>query len=120
MTEAIDQRVAEVLLGLGVPHDVVTIDPSFADTAAFCEKYGVPLEHSANTIIVASKKEPRQYAACVVKATRRLDGNHVVRRLRGVARLSLASADETDELAGMLIGGSAGFVGSDGVARFVD
>ena len=63
MTEAIDQRVAEVLQGLGVPHAVVTIDPSFADTAAFCEKYGVPLEHSANTIIVASKKEPRQYAA---------------------------------------------------------
>ena len=63
MTEAIEQRVAEVLRGLGVPHDVIHIDPGFADTAAFCEKYGVPLEHSANTIVVASKKEPRQYAA---------------------------------------------------------
>src|SRR5256884_7311548 len=105
MTEAIDQRVAEVLLGLGVPHDVVTIDPSFADTAAFCEKYGVPLENSANTIIVASKKEPKQYAACVVKATRRLDVNHAVRRLLGVAKLSFASAEETKALTGMMLGG---------------
>ena len=51
------------------------------------------LENSANTLVVASKKEPKQYAACVVKATRRLDVNHVVRRLLGVARLSFASAD---------------------------
>src|SRR2546425_10551495 len=120
MTEAIDQRVAEVLLGLGVPHDVVTIDPSFADTAAFCEKYGVPLEHSANTIIVASKKEPRQYAACVVKATRRLDVNQVVRRLMGVARLSFASADETKALTGMMIGGVTGFALPDGLPIYVD
>src|SRR2546429_8729981 len=93
MTEAIDQRVAEVLLGLGVPHDVVTIDPSFADTAAFCEKYGVPLEHSANTIIVASKKEPRHYAACVVQGTRRLDANHAERRLLAGSNGSVAAAD---------------------------
>src|SRR5437899_12278214 len=120
MTEAIDQRVAEVLRGLGVSHDVVTIDPSFADTAAFCEKYGVPLEHSANTIIVASKKEPRQYAACVVKATRRLDVNHVVRRLMGVARLSFASADETKALTGMMIGGVTVFALPDGLPTYVD
>src|SRR6266581_9637628 len=120
MTEAIDQRVAEVLRGLGVPHDVVTIDPSFADTAAFCEKYGVPLEHSANTIIVASKKEPRQYAACVVKATRRLDVNHVVRRLMGVSRLSFASADETKALTGMMIGGVTVFALPDGLPIYVD
>src|SRR5438093_8557339 len=92
MTEAIDQRVAEVLQGLGVPHAVVTIDPSFADTAAFCEKYGVPLEHSANTIIVASKKEPRHYAACVVQGTRRLDVNHVVRRLMAASQVAFATA----------------------------
>src|SRR5207245_5647444 len=96
--------VAEVLLSLGVPHDVVTIDPSFADTAAFCEKYGVPLEHSANTIIVASKKEPRQYAACVVQGTRRLDVNHVVRRLMAVSKVSFATADETQALTGRMIG----------------
>src|SRR5207247_8861613 len=109
MTEAIDQRVAEVLQGLGVPHAVVTSDPSSADTAAFCEKYGVPLEHSANTIIVASKKEPRHYAACVVQGTRRLDVNHVVRRLMAASKLLFATVDYTKALTGMLIAGVTGF-----------
>src|SRR2546422_5492650 len=120
MTEAIDQRVAEVLLGLGAPPDVVTIDPSFADTAAFCEKYGVPLEHSANTIIVASKKEPRQYAACVVQGTRRLDVNHVVRRLMAVSKVSFATADETKALTGMMIGGVTVFALPADLAIYVD
>jgi len=120
MTEAIDQRVAEVLLDLGVPHDVVTIDPSFADTAAFCEKYGVPLEHSANTIIVASKKEPRHYAACVVQGTRRLDVNHVVRRLMAASKVSFATADETKALTGMMIGGVTVFALPADLAIYVD
>src|SRR2546428_5107824 len=120
MTEAIDQRVAEVLLSLGVPHDVVTIDPSFADTAAFCEKYGVPLEHSANTIIVASKKEPRQYAACVVQGTRRLDVNHVVRRLMAVSKASFATADETKALTALIIGGVTVFALAADLAIFGD
>jgi prolyl-tRNA editing enzyme YbaK/EbsC (Cys-tRNA(Pro) deacylase) len=54
---------------------------------------------------VASKKEPRAYAACVVKATRRLDGNHTVRKLMGASRISFASAEETRALTGMMIGG---------------
>ena len=62
----VDRRVAEVLDGLGVPYEVMQIDPDFADTAAFCERYSIPLDNSANTIIVASKKEPKQYCACVV------------------------------------------------------
>ena len=120
MTEAIDQRVAEVLRGLGVPHDVLQIDPSYADTAAFCEKYGVPLEHSANTIIVASKKEPRQYAACVVQGTRRLDVNHAVRRLMAVSKVSFATADETMALTGMMIGGVTVFALPPDLPIYVD
>jgi len=81
------------------------IDPEFADTAAFCEKYGVALDHSGNTIIVASKKEPKKYCACLVLATTRLDVNHVVRRLLEVPRVSFATAEETRELTGMVIGG---------------
>ena len=30
-------------------------------TRDFCEKYGFSLEHSCNTIIVVSKKEPKKY-----------------------------------------------------------
>jgi len=101
----IEARVRQTLEGLGVPFELMVIDPAYADTAAFCAKYGASLEHSLNTIIVGSKKEPKQYAACVVGATTRLDVNHAVRSLMGVARLSFASAEETMALTGMMIGG---------------
>jgi len=101
----IEARVAQALEGLGAPWELMRIDPEFADTAAFCEKYGVALDHSGNTIIVASKKEPKKYCACLVLATTRLDVNHVVRRLLEVPRVSFATAEETRELTGMLIGG---------------
>jgi prolyl-tRNA editing enzyme YbaK/EbsC (Cys-tRNA(Pro) deacylase) len=101
----IDRRVAGVLDGLGVAYEVMTIDPAFADTAAFCEKYGIPLDHSANTIIVAGKKEPKTFCACVVLATTRLDVNRAVKRLMNVSRCSFASAEETRALTGMMIGG---------------
>jgi prolyl-tRNA editing enzyme YbaK/EbsC (Cys-tRNA(Pro) deacylase) len=105
VTDDIDRRVAASLDALGVPYEVMTIDPDFADTALFCERYGIPLENSANTIVVASKKEPKQYCACVVKATTRLDVNHAVRRLMNVSRVSFATAEETKALTGMMIGG---------------
>lgn len=105
MTDDIDRRVAASLDALGVPYEVMTIDPDFADTARFCERYGIPLENSANTIVVASKKEPKQYCACVVKATTRLDVNHAVRRLMKASRVSFATAEETKALTGMMIGG---------------
>jgi prolyl-tRNA editing enzyme YbaK/EbsC (Cys-tRNA(Pro) deacylase) len=101
----IERRVVAMLDGLGVTYELHRIDPAFADTAAYCEKYGSSPDHAANTIIVASKKEPKQYAACVGKATRRLDGNHTVRRLMNASRISFASAEETRDLTGMMIGG---------------
>jgi len=105
MSEDIAARVTSSLDRLGVAYEVMTIDPEFADTARFCERYGIPLENSANTIIVASKKEPKQYGACVVKATTRLDVNHAVRKLMNVSRVSFATAEETQALTGMMIGG---------------
>jgi prolyl-tRNA editing enzyme YbaK/EbsC (Cys-tRNA(Pro) deacylase) len=102
---AVERRVVAVLDGLGVPYEVQPIDPAFADTAAYCQRYGVPLDHAANTIIVVSKREPRRYAACVVTATTRLDVNRAVRHLLDASKVSFASADETRELTGMLLGG---------------
>jgi prolyl-tRNA editing enzyme YbaK/EbsC (Cys-tRNA(Pro) deacylase) len=116
----VDRRVAEVLDGLGVPYEVMPIDPDFADTGAFCARYGIPLENSANTIIVASKKEPRQYCACLVNATRKLDVNHTVKRLMGVSRVSFASADETKALTGMMIGGVTVFALPPDLPIYVD
>src|SRR5262249_54172374 len=91
----IEERVVQILDTLGVPYELMQIDPAFADTAACCEKYGLPLDSAGNTIVVASKKEPRKFGACVVKATTRLDVNRAVRALLGVSKVSFASADET-------------------------
>jgi prolyl-tRNA editing enzyme YbaK/EbsC (Cys-tRNA(Pro) deacylase) len=84
-------------------------DPDLADTARFCEAYGIAPEDSANTIIVVGKGDPARYAACVVLATTRLDVNRAVRRRLGTRKASFASADETRELTGMLIGGVTAF-----------
>ncbi len=120
MSGDIERRVVEVLGRLGVPYEWIEIDPAFADTAAFCAKYGSPLERAGNTIVVASKKEPRQYAACVVLATTRLDVNHAVRTLLGVSKVSFASADETMALTGMLIGGVTVFALPEDLPIYVD
>jgi prolyl-tRNA editing enzyme YbaK/EbsC (Cys-tRNA(Pro) deacylase) len=116
----IEARVRATLDALGIAYEWMPIDPDDADTARFCEKYGVPLDRSANTIIVASKREPKQYAACAVLATTRLDVNHAVRRLMGVARLSFADAEETRAITGMLIGGVTIFALPDGLPIYVD
>lgn len=119
-TASIDAKVTATLEGLGVPYAVHEIDPDFADTAAYCAKYGIPPEQSANTIIVASKKEPRQYCACVVLATTRLDVNHAVKRLMGVSKVSFASAEETSALTGMMIGGVTLFALPPDLPVYVD
>jgi prolyl-tRNA editing enzyme YbaK/EbsC (Cys-tRNA(Pro) deacylase) len=118
--DEIERRVVAALEGLGVPYEIHRIDPAFADTAAYCEQYGSSPEHAANTIIVVSKTAPRQYAACVVKATRRLDGNHTVRRLMGASRISFASAEETRALTGMMIGGVTVLTLPPGLPIYVD
>ena len=109
-----------VLDRLGLPYEILPCDPAFADTAAFCERYGYPPEAAANTIVVASKKEPKRYAACVVLATTRLDVNHAVRDLMGVSKCSFASAEEMAQLTGMAVGGVTVFGLPDGLPIYVD
>ena len=101
----IDGAVISTLERLGVTYEIIQIDPDFADTAQFCEKYGYPMEYSGNTIIVASKRGEKKFCACIVQASQRLDVNKTVRGLMGVSRASFASPDETMELTGMMIGG---------------
>ncbi|HEU4370673.1 MAG TPA: YbaK/EbsC family protein [Methylomirabilota bacterium] len=116
----VERRVVEVLDRLGVPYELQPIDPAFADTAAYCERYGVPLDRAANTLIVAAKTEPRRYAACVVLATTRLDVNRAVRRLLEASRVSFASAEETRVLTGMLLGGVTVFALPGELPVYVD
>ena len=113
-------HVLATLVGLGQSHEVIECDPELADTAEFCERYGVSLEESGNCIVVASKKDPKQYAACLVLSHTRLDVNGTVRRLMGVRKLSFASAEETAALTGMLIGGVTPFGLPDELPIYVD
>jgi len=101
--------VRDALAELGVDFEVMECDPALADTAAFVEAYRIPLDRSANTIVVASKGAEPTYAACVVLATTALDVNNVVRREMGVRKASFAAADPVRELTGMEIGGVTPF-----------
>jgi prolyl-tRNA editing enzyme YbaK/EbsC (Cys-tRNA(Pro) deacylase) len=120
VSNEIEKRVTEVLNGLGLAYDVIPIDPAYADTAEFCAQYGYPEDHSGNTIVCASKKEPKRFAACVVAATTRLDVNHAVRRLMGVSRLSFATPEETRALTGMMIGGVTAFALPADLPLYID
>src|SRR5213078_2546680 len=115
-----EELVIASLRNLGVPYELIPIDPAFADTAAFCEKYGYPAERSCNTIIVASKKEPKKFVACVVLASTRLDVNKCVTRLMGVSKASFASAEEMIALTGMRVGGVTPFALPTGLPLYVD
>ena len=117
---AIEARVVSTLNDLGIEHDLIQIDPDFADTAEFCEKYGYTLEGSGNTIIVASKRGAKKYCACIVQGSARLDVNKTVKKLMGVSRASFASAEETKELTGMLIGGVTAFALPEDMPVYAD
>jgi prolyl-tRNA editing enzyme YbaK/EbsC (Cys-tRNA(Pro) deacylase) len=85
---------------------VAAIDPALADTAQFCETYGVSLEESANCVIIAAKRGSAvTYAACMVTATTRADVNGLVRRHMGVRKASFGPVDEVTALTGMEYGG---------------
>lgn len=85
---------------------VAAIDPELADTAAFCAAYDVPLEVSANCVVVAGKREGEQrIAGCVVLATTRADVNGVVKKRLDVRKASFLSMDEAVAFTGMDYGG---------------
>ena len=85
---------------------VAAIDPDLADTAAFCERYEVPLEISANCVVVAARRGGETtYAACMVLATQRADVNGVIRRQLGARKVSFAPMAEATSLTGMEYGG---------------
>jgi prolyl-tRNA editing enzyme YbaK/EbsC (Cys-tRNA(Pro) deacylase) len=101
------ERVRESLDAAGIVYEVVACEPQLADTAEFCAHYGIPVEDACNTILVAVKTEPRRYIACLVRADSKLDVNRKLATLIGTKKLSFASAEETAERTGMLIGGVA-------------
>jgi prolyl-tRNA editing enzyme YbaK/EbsC (Cys-tRNA(Pro) deacylase) len=101
----LDARVAAALAATGLAYEAIDCDPALADTETFCAHYGYSLAHSANTIVVKSKTGEERFVACVVLATARLDVNRTVRKRLGARKVSFASAEETERLTGMTLGG---------------
>ena len=85
---------------------VTEIDPSLADTAAFCEHYEISMADGANCVVVQARRGDRTwYAACLVRGSDRADVNGVVRRHLDARKLSFASMDDAVALTGMEFGG---------------
>ena len=83
-----------VLAALPADALVAPIDPDLADTAAFCEAYGVALDQSANCVVVAAKRGGEtSLVACVALATTRIDVNGFVRRHLDARKVSFAPMD---------------------------
>jgi prolyl-tRNA editing enzyme YbaK/EbsC (Cys-tRNA(Pro) deacylase) len=86
--------------------EVAEIDPALADTAAFCERYGVAPEESANCVVIAARRGGEtRYAACMVAATTRADVNGLVRRHLDARKASFAPVDAVTAATGMEYGG---------------
>lgn len=113
-------RLEAALAERGVAFELFACDPAYADTAAFCARYGFDPLDSANTLVVAGKADPRPYAVCVVLAPHRLDVNRVVRARLGTRKASFAAADETRALTGMEIGGVTPFGLPAGLPIWID
>lgn len=96
--------VAAAIAGLGA--FVAEIDPELADTAAFCDTYGVGLEESANCVVVEGRRgEESSLAAALVLATDRADVNKTIRKHLGARKASFASMSTATSLTEMEYGG---------------
>ncbi len=85
---------------------VAQIDPELADTAAMTEAYDVPLDASANCVVVMGRRGGEERtAACVVRADTRADVNNVVRKALDVRKCSFLEHDRAVEETGMEYGG---------------
>lgn len=85
---------------------VAPIDPDLADTAACCAAYDIPMEVSANCVVVAGRRAGQtRLAACVILATTRADVNGVARRRLDARKASFADREEAVRQSGMEYGG---------------
>ena len=121
--DEIERRVRDIVAGIPEA-DVMDCDPALADTVDFCAAYGIPMEDSANAIVVIGKASsasvPPVYAACVVLATTRLDVNRAVRKRLGTKKASFAPPEVTTELTGMTMGGVTPFGLPAGMPLWID
>lgn len=94
--EILAQPVQKLLKNWSPAEEILSIeiDPKFAGSAEFCEKYQIKPEEGANTIIVKGKRAGEvKYAACLVPVDKKLDVNHVVKKFLNVSDVSFAPMD---------------------------
>jgi prolyl-tRNA editing enzyme YbaK/EbsC (Cys-tRNA(Pro) deacylase) len=106
--QLVAQPVADALREWSRAGDVrvAAIDPTLADTAAFCAEYGVEMADSANCVVIAGRRgDVTRYAACIVLANTRADVNGVVRRRLDSRKASFAPMEDAVSLTGMEFGG---------------
>ncbi|MDR1386192.1 MAG: hypothetical protein LBJ44_01105 [Propionibacteriaceae bacterium] len=85
---------------------VFAIDPALADTERLCAELGLPLQTSANAVLVTGRRAGQERAVCCMTlAHRRVDVNNVVRRRLDVRKCSFASLERAVEASGMEYGG---------------
>jgi prolyl-tRNA editing enzyme YbaK/EbsC (Cys-tRNA(Pro) deacylase) len=85
---------------------VTPIDPEYADSAKFCEHYGIDPKDGANCVVaVGTRGENRTFAACLVPVNCRADLNNLARKTLGSKRISFAPLDEVLNETGMEYGG---------------
>jgi prolyl-tRNA editing enzyme YbaK/EbsC (Cys-tRNA(Pro) deacylase) len=85
---------------------VTDIDPDDADTAALVAAAGVPLDGSANCVVVAGRRDGEErVAACIVLASTRADVNNAVKKILAVRKASFLTMDRAVEESGMEYGG---------------
>lgn len=101
-----DLLPAAVLAALPPGAWVCEIDPAVADTAALVEARGVPLEASANCVVVSGKRDGQErVAACVVPASTRADVNGAVKKALDVRKASFLPVERAVAESGMEFGG---------------
>lgn len=84
---------------------VAEIDQALSDTAAFCERYQVPLAQAANCVVLEARRAERTwYVACVILGSTRADVNGVTRRFLDARKVSFAPMEKAVELTGMEYG----------------
>lgn len=100
---------------------LVEIEPELADTAAMSQAYAVPMEASANCVVVSGRRAGEErVAACVVRADTRADVNTLIRRALDVRKASFHPMERAVEETGMEYGGITPIGLPDGWRLLVD
>jgi prolyl-tRNA editing enzyme YbaK/EbsC (Cys-tRNA(Pro) deacylase) len=120
LTPDIKPAVLLALKDVGAHYSTMDCDPALADTAEFCKHYEIPLDQSANAIVLASKRPSGIHAMFLVLATSRLDANGKGRQLMDARKVSFASTAVTTAVTGMDLGGVTPFGRPQGLSLFVD